>query len=41
MAAFQDLETHFERLGIDLDWVLYSDDEAVVDAFVAAEIDLA
>ena len=41
MAAFQGLETHFKRLGIDLDWVLYSDDEAVVDAFVAGEIDLA
>ncbi len=41
MAAFQGLETHFKRLGIDMDWVLYSDDEAVVDAFVAGEIDLA
>ena len=41
MAAFRGLETHFKRLGIDLDWVLYSDDQAVVDAFVAGEIDLA
>jgi phosphonate transport system substrate-binding protein len=41
LAAFRGLETHFKRLGIDLDWVLYSDDEAVVDAFVAGEIDMA
>ena len=41
MAAFQGLETHFKRLGIEMDWVLYSDDQAVVDAFVAGEIDLA
>ena len=41
MAAFRGLESHFKRLGIDLDWVLYSDDQAVVDAFVAGEIDLA
>ncbi len=41
MAAFRGLETHFKRLGIDLDWVLYSDDQAVVDAFVAGDIDLA
>jgi len=41
MAAFQGLEAHFKRLGIDFDWVLYSDDNAVVDAFVAGEIDLA
>ena len=41
MAAFRGLETHFKRLGIDLDWVLYSDDQSVVDAFVAGEIDLA
>ncbi len=41
MAAFQGIESHFKRLGIDLEWVLYSDDIAVVDAFVAGEIDLA
>ena len=39
--AFQGLEAHFKRLGIDFDYVLYSDDTAVVDAFVAGEIDLA
>ena len=40
-ALLTDLEAHFKRLGIDMDWVLYSDDNAVVDAFVAGEIDLA
>ena len=37
---FQGLKTHFQRRGIDLDWVLYSDWDAVVDAFVTGEIDL-
>ena len=41
MAAFQGLETHFKRCGIDIDWVLYSDDNAVVDAFVFGDIDIA
>ena len=41
MAAFEGLEAHFKGQGIDIDWVLYSDDQAVVDAFVAGEIDLA
>ena len=41
MAAFQGIEAHFKRQGIDIDWVMYSDDQAVVDAFVAGEIDLA
>ena len=41
LAAFQGIEAHFKRLGIDVDWVLYSDDHSVVDAFVAGEIDLA
>ena len=41
LAAFQGIETHFKRIGVDLDYVLYSDDQAVVDAFVDGEIDLA
>ena len=41
LAAFQGIESHFKRQGIEIDWVLYSDDQAVVDAFVAGEIDLA
>lgn len=41
LAAFQAIETHFSKLGIDIEWVLYSDDMAVVEAFVEGEIDLA
>ena len=41
MAAFQAIETHFSKLDIDIEWVLYSDDMAVVEAFVQGEIDLA
>src|SRR6266851_6570930 len=38
---FRGLETHFRRQGIELDWVLYSNYDALVDAFVSGEIDLA
>ncbi len=41
MEAFQGLETLFRRRGIDLEWVLYSDYDIMVDAFVKGEIDLA
>jgi ABC-type phosphate/phosphonate transport system substrate-binding protein len=41
LKVFQGLEKCFRRQGIDLDWVLYSSEEAVVDAFVNGEIDLA
>lgn len=41
LAAFQGLEAHFKTRGIDIDWVLYSDYDAVVEAFVSGEIDLA
>ena len=41
LAAFQGIEAHFKKQGIDIDYVLYSDDYAVVNAFVAGEIDLA
>ena len=41
LTAFQGLEKLFRAQGIDLDWVLYSDYDAMVDAFVAGEIDLA
>jgi phosphonate transport system substrate-binding protein len=41
MEVFQGLETLFRRQGIDLDWVLYSDYDLMVDAFVNREIDLA
>ena len=39
--VFRGLQDYFRRQGIDLDWVLYSDYDALVDAFVNKEIDLA
>ena len=39
--VFQGLEELFRRRGIDLDWVLYSDYDVMVDAFVKGDIDLA
>lgn len=41
MTVFQGLEALFRRQGIDIDWVLYSDYDAMVDDFVAGKIDLA
>ena len=41
MEVFQGLETLFRKRGIDLDWVLYSGYDSMVDAFVRGEIDLA
>ena len=41
MAVFQGLEAHFRQRGIDLDWVLYSGYDSLVEAFVSREIDLA
>ena len=41
MALCRQLETVFRRNGIDFDWVLYSGYDAMVDAFVRKEIDLA
>ncbi len=38
---FPAIKEHFQRQGIDLDWVLYSNWDALVDAFVRREIDLA
>jgi ABC-type phosphate/phosphonate transport system substrate-binding protein len=35
------LQAHFRRHGLELDWVLYSDYDALVEAFVRREIDLA
>ena len=34
MVAFPAIIEHFQRQGIDLDWVLYSGWDALVDAFV-------
>ena len=41
MDAFEGLVTIFRRRGIELDWVLYSGYDALVDAFVSREIDMA
>lgn len=41
MALCQGLEKIFRRQGIEFDWVLYSGYDAMVDAFVRKEIDLA
>jgi phosphate/phosphite/phosphonate ABC transporter binding protein len=41
ISVFRGLQTHFRRQGIELDWVLYADYDALVKAFVTREIDLA
>jgi phosphonate transport system substrate-binding protein len=41
MVLCQELERIFRRQGIDFDWVLYSGYDAMVDAFVRKEIDIA
>ena len=41
MDVFQGLEKLFRQQGIELDWVLYSGYDEMVDAFVKGEIDLA
>ena len=41
MSLCRELETVFRRNGIDFDWVLYSGYDAMVDAFVRKEIDIA
>jgi ABC-type phosphate/phosphonate transport system substrate-binding protein len=41
ISVFRGLQTHFRRQGLDLDWVLYSDYDALVQAFVKREIDIA
>src|SRR5437879_8441853 len=41
ISVFRGLKAHFLRHGIELDWVLYSDYDALVEAFIRREIDLA
>jgi ABC-type phosphate/phosphonate transport system substrate-binding protein len=41
ISVFRGLQAHFLRHGIELDWILYSDYDALVEAFVRREIDLA
>ena len=39
--VFRGLQSHFRWHGIALDWVLYADYDALVEAFIKREIDLA
>jgi len=41
VSIFRGLQAHFLRHGIELDWVIYSDCDALVEAFARREIDLA
>jgi ABC-type nitrate/sulfonate/bicarbonate transport system substrate-binding protein len=41
MVAFPAIQKHFQKQGLELDWVLYSSWDALVDAFVRREVDLA
>ena len=41
VGIFRGLQAHFLRHGIELDWVIYSDYDALVEAFARREIDLA
>ncbi len=41
IAAFEGIQKYCEGRGIDIDWVLYSGYDALVDAFVTKEIDIA
>ena len=41
VTIFQGIKKHFHRMGLPLDWVLYSNYDALVEAFVHKEVDLA
>jgi phosphonate transport system substrate-binding protein len=41
VTVFEGIKKHFHRLGVPLDWVLYSNYDALVEAFVQGEVDLA
>jgi phosphonate transport system substrate-binding protein len=41
VTIFEGLKKHFTRMGVPLDWVLYSNYDALVEAFVRQEVDLA
>jgi phosphonate transport system substrate-binding protein len=41
ITVFKGLQAHFRQQGIELDWVLYSSYDALVEAFATREIDLA
>ncbi len=41
VTIFEGIKKHFHRMGVPLDWVLYSNYDALVEAFVRKEVDLA
>jgi phosphonate transport system substrate-binding protein len=41
VTVFEGIKKHFHRMGLPLDWVLYSNYDALVEAFVRGEVDLA
>src|SRR5437899_8846699 len=41
LVAFPAIKEHFQQQGLDLDWVLYSSWDALVEAFVRREVDIA
>jgi len=41
LVAFPAIKKHFQQQGLELDWVLYSSWDALVEAFVRREVDLA
>ncbi|MBI3325630.1 MAG: PhnD/SsuA/transferrin family substrate-binding protein [Nitrospinae bacterium] len=41
VTIFEGIKTHFTRRGVPLDWVLYSNYDGLVEAFVRKEVDLA
>jgi phosphate/phosphite/phosphonate ABC transporter binding protein len=41
VTIFEGIKKHFQHQRIDLDWVLYSNYDALVEAFVTREVDLA
>ena len=41
LVAFPAIKQHFQQQGLDLDWVLYSSWDALVEAFVRREVDIA
>src|SRR5262245_29368557 len=41
LVAFPAIKQHFQQQGLALDWVLYSSWDALVEAFVRREVDVA
>jgi phosphate/phosphite/phosphonate ABC transporter binding protein len=41
VTIFEGIKKHFNRMDVPLDWVLYSNYDALVEAFVRGEVDLA